>query len=817
MKPLVAELVRAGAEVKGRSVKCPWHDDRHASGSIYQDDAGVWRFKCMVCGVGGDVYDLRAKIDGKPLADVLREAPGRPATQAFKGKGNGKRPPPTVYATLDDAQAAAMVQVQAQARRDGLDSAGVKFSEQWQYTAEFYVARFDLPQIDPDTGKPRKTFRPLSRNGNGWSVADPPGLLPLYGADKLPPTGPVSLVEGERKVDALYKIGVPAVTSAHGAKSPEKSDWRPLAGRELIGLPDSDESGTAYVDKVGGIVTQLSPPATVRVLVLPGLPPKGDVVDFLGPDGPMDGKTEEECRERILELAKDAVPWAPPATQAVTVGATWPDPRSLPDELPAVLPFDYGLLPEAFGPWVQDIAERTQCPPDFPAVGAMVALAGVVGRKIGIRPKRLDDWLVIPNLWGAVIGRPGIMKTPALRQPLRPLQRLEIEAKERFDERAAQYEAAKIVADATRKVREDEIRKAIKDGRNALAIAASIVGAETPAPVRRRYLVNDSTVEKLGEILNENPNGVTTYRDELVGLLRSLDREGQEGARAFYLEAWAGDGRFTYDRIGRGTIDIEATTVSIIGGIQPGRLSEYLRGAVKGGGDDDGLIQRFQLAVWPDVDTGWVNVDRWPDTPARDRAYAVFTRLDGLDPLAAGAEQDEHDPNGIPFLRFTKEAQDVFDGWRAELEKKVRSGDEHPAMEAHLAKYRSLIPSLALLVHLADDQTGPVGLAAVQRAIRWGVYLESHARRMYALAVNPDLAAGKALARRIQAGAVPACFALRDLYRNGWSGLADREDAERAVSLLLDLDWLRQETEATPGRDRKRFFINPKVVKHAPQ
>jgi hypothetical protein len=136
-------------------------------------------------------------------------------------------------------------------------------------------------------------------------------------------------------------------------------------------------------------------------------------------------------------------------------------------------------------------------------------------------------------------------------------------------------------------------------------------------------------------------------------------------------------------------------------------------------------------------------------------------------------------------------------------------------MESHLAKYRSLIPSLALLIHLADGEAGPVGLAAVQRAIHWGEYLESHARRMYALAVNPDLAAGKALARRILAGSVPACFALRDLYRNGWSGLSDREDAERAVSLLLDLDWLRQRTEATPGRDRRRFFVNPKVVKDA--
>jgi putative DNA primase/helicase len=99
--------------------------------------------------------------------------------------------------------------------------------------------------------------------------------------------------------------------------------------------------------------------------------------------------------------------------------APWTDPQPIPNELPPVLPFDYSMLPAAFIPYVTDVAERMQCPPDFPAVAIMVVLAGVVGKKIGIRPKRQDDWLVVPNLWGAVIGRPRIMKTPAIRQPFK--------------------------------------------------------------------------------------------------------------------------------------------------------------------------------------------------------------------------------------------------------------------------------------------------------------------------------------------------------------------------------------------------------------
>lgn len=87
---------------------------------------------------------------------------------------------------------------------------------------------------------------------------------------------------------------------------------------------------------------------------------------------------------------------------------------------------------------------------------------------------------------------------------------------------------------------------------------------------------------------------------------------------------------------------------------------------------------------------------------AKNNAYAVFTRLSDLNPVAVCAERDKLEPDGIPFLRFDSEAHRLFHEWRAALEQKVRSGTEHPAIESHLAKYRSLVPALALLSYLAD-------------------------------------------------------------------------------------------------------------------
>lgn len=500
-----------------------------------------------------------------------------------------------------------------------------------------------------------------------------------------------------------------------------------------------------------------------------------------------------------------------PKTYPTVEDADWPEPTPLPEPMPRVRPLNYDLLPDGLREWIEDISERTQCPPDFPAVGAMVGLASLVGRKIRIRPKRRDDWTVVPNLWGAVVGRPGVMKTPALNAVMTPLRRIEIKAGEEHKSALREHEAAKLVAEIEKKNGLSRIKEAIKNGGDARAVALGVINdtedAETP-PARRRCVTNDSTVEKLGEILADNPNGVLVFRDELTGWLRSLDRDGQEPSRAFYLESWNGDGRYTWDRIGRGTIDIEAAITSVLGGIQPGPLSDYVRSAASDGKGADGLLQRFQLIVWPDISRNWKNIDRWPDTEIKNRAHEIYDRLDALAPDDWGCDCKHGDD--IAFLRFAVDAQERFDEWREQLEMRLRADTEHPAFEAHLSKYRSLIPSLALLCHLVEVASGPVGLDALDRAIRWGEYLESHARRLYGSAINADIESAHALANRIKGGELADGFTLREVYQHHWSGLATRDDARRAADVLIDHDILRDESDSTGGRPKTLHRINPR-------
>jgi hypothetical protein len=497
-------------------------------------------------------------------------------------------------------------------------------------------------------------------------------------------------------------------------------------------------------------------------------------------------------------------------TSSEESSGAWPDSLPLPDPMPSVEGFEPKLLPEAFRPWIADIADRMQCPPDYPAVSVMTGEAAVVGRSVGIRPKRHDDWLVVPNLWGGVAGPPGVMKSPAIQEPLKPIHQLEFDAGRAFEEELKAWKANQRMLHEEEKVVGEKIRKALKDGKREEA--EWLAGSLEPQaePTRQRYVVNDTTVEKLGELLNQNPRGLLLFRDEITGFLRSLEREGHESDRAFYLEAWNGTNRFIYDRIGRGTLTIEAACVSILGSIQPGPLRYYLQGALEGGVRDDGLMPRFQLLVWPDVSADWRNIDRWPDGNAKRRAYEVFTRLGQLSAADIDATCDETF-GGIPYLQFDDAAQEIFTEWRTELERRLRRGEDHDAIIAHLAKYRSLIPSLALLIHLADGGRNPVGKYAIERACAWGDYLESHARRIYSCGLVRDDIAARAMARRIRAGSLPDVFSARDVYRRHWADLGTPEEVKKAADVLVELHWLRRAEEQTGGRPSAVFRVNPKV------
>ena len=513
--------------------------------------------------------------------------------------------------------------------------------------------------------------------------------------------------------------------------------------------------------------------------------------------------TVKRCIDSAIEVV---------ATQAGDTVATgqidmWPEPMPLPDTLPPVMAFDAELLPVALRGWVTDIAHRMQCPADFPAVAALVAISSLIGARAVVQPKARDDWQVVPNLWGMTIGRPGVKKSPALSEALKPLNRLQANE---FELHQTAHDAWELDSKLTAMQGEaNEKRAKTLVAKDPAAARALLEPVDTPAePVARRYIVNDATVEKLGELLTFNPWGTLSYRDELYGLLTSLDKQGQEGSRSFYLQSYDGNQDYTFDRIGRGTLHIPRVCLAMIGGIQPGRVQEYVRGAVAGGSADDGLLQRFGLAVWPDTAGEFVHVDQWPDTPAKQTAWAVFERLAKFE---AASETEPH------VWRFDAAAQALFVEWLVPFETEIRGNELHPAMVSHLAKYRKLIPALALVFALVDtpDSGGVIHETELMRALAWGDYLRTHAERLYCAAVMPETTAAAALLVKIKAGKLQDGFKLKDVQQKGWASLSTTEDVKKAASMLAVYDWLRIETGqvgVAGGRPSETFKIHPRLT-----
>jgi hypothetical protein len=481
----------------------------------------------------------------------------------------------------------------------------------------------------------------------------------------------------------------------------------------------------------------------------------------------------------------------------------WLDPKPLPSNLPTVAAFEPELVPVALRDWVMDIAERMQCPADYIAVSAMVAAGAVVGRKVGIRPQQHTDWVEVPNLWGCVVGRPGVMKSPAMAHALKPLRRL--------DARAADENTAKLAKFNADMEAYKNNRSAARQGARKGAVRPVFDDVEPTPPALKRYVVTDATYEALGVVMADNPNGVMAFRDELVSMLKPLDREENAPARGFFLSAWNGTEGYTFDRIMRGRTHIEACCLGLLGATQPARLTAYLGDAVRGGASDDGFVQRLGLLVWPDVSGDWRDIDREPDAEGRRRAGIVFDRLDALEPANIGADRDDFDP--VAYLRFDPDALAEFRTWRDVLERRLRGGDLHDAMQSHLNKYRGLVPKLSLLFHLINGGAGAVGVPALLTALAWAEYLETHAARAYASVTSAKTSGARTIIAKLKSGALQSPFTARAVHQSNWSGLGDIKDVREALTLLVDFDWLSDEEVSTGGRPTTIYTVNPKVLR----
>jgi putative DNA primase/helicase len=506
---------------------------------------------------------------------------------------------------------------------------------------------------------------------------------------------------------------------------------------------------------------------------------------------------DHHWRELLALLDPAAVSNVTPITSVASASSAWPEPSPLKQELLPVEPFTPDLLPDSIRPFAVDLAKRLETPLDLPGVMAMLTVSGATNRRAFIRPKVNDDgYRIIPNLFGGVIGRPGILKSPVMSATTKPLMELEKEWRAKYAEDLEEYTAK---------------------------CAKLAEGDDKPIkPTMRRLVVHDATWEKYQQLLAENPDGLLMKLDEGTSWLELMERGGREGERQFHLSAWSGDTDVSSDRIGRGNTFVPAACETIILGIQPQRFRDFMSPGEDGVPlDADGLIQRFALLVWPDTDDEYQFVDEKPDEEARRRYALIISRI---------TELTESDP--LEF-RFDDAGQDLFRAFMLANMAQARDRKTPELMAGHMAKYDKAFCAIALLCQLCDRmaaQSSRVGTCTQQkkpaevvvvsyentmRAYRWLEYLSSHARRIYAVAGSPEQLAAEYLSDKIRANAFSSdTVTVREIQQKDWSLLKTPEKIKEACKLLVSANWLRDVSKqpgAKGGRPELRYAINPRV------
>lgn len=254
-------------------------DNKSGSFSI-NTNTGVWADFADSEAKGQDVISLVAYVTNKPqgeafkeLSDLLNYGNGV-ATKANKSATNTRRNSEE-WLHVTPVSPEFVKRCFKKHLKHGLPT----FT--WEYRDAnnqliLKVLRFDK-QID---GKKEKVFAPLALYRNRdtgeikWRWSMPKINRPLYGLHELAkrPKATVVLAEGEKAADAAKALFPSCVcmTWPNGSKSISKTDFTPLARRNIIIWPDNDNAGITCTKELKDLLTSLGA-ASIRIINLDSL------------------------------------------------------------------------------------------------------------------------------------------------------------------------------------------------------------------------------------------------------------------------------------------------------------------------------------------------------------------------------------------------------------------------------------------------------------------------------------------------------------------------------------------------------------------
>lgn len=533
----------------------------------------------------------------------------------------------------------------------------------------------------------------------------------------------VYIVEGEKDVETLVAAGLVATTNAGGsAGSSAFKLWLDyFRNRPVCIIPDNDAPGRKHAERVQEILYPVA--AAVWIVELPKLPPKGDVSDWF--------KINGFGRDELVVFAQAKRPSPPPALPAEVavedpkygMGDAYEGPSALPEqevvEKATWQPFPLDALPGEISAHAEEVGRMLHCDPSYAVLPSLCTMGAAVGNS---RVCRLNDTWIEPSVfWGCLIAEPSSMKSPSSDLATDPAILLS-------DQFAAQNDSAS-------EMYEREFDAWRYNGRFGKTGPSEAETAPPPKkPKCRRFRVEDITVEKLCEMLHDNPKGLFLLRDELGAWFSSFTRYKSGGAGGsdvdFWLEVFRARSKTVDRKSGtRTSLYVPRCATSVYGTLQPGVVGSIFTPDFF----QRGFVARILFAMPPS--SRRVFVEGGIRGYVKEGYHDTFRRLyylDGEQPMLPGGTAN--------FCEFSPEGKEA---WKAFYEKWSERqwgtfgeiGYALAKLEAYCARFAMLYALVDFVnAHIAEERIGAVHVESAFKTVNW---FADEAARLYATVETP--------------------------------------------------------------------------------
>ncbi len=334
-----------------------------------------------------------------------------------------------------------------------------------------------------------------------------------------------------------------------------------------------------------------------------------------------------------------------------------------------MMEFPLDIFPEAIQSYLIQCNTTLNSSIDYMGCSMLWMLSLIVGNSIKVQVK--TGWVEAGILWIALVGRPGVGKTPNINNVIFPLQK------------ANNNEIKKYIDQMDRFKKYQSLDKGQKE-----------VSEEISKPSKTQFIASDITIEALVELHEENKNAVAVFKDELAGWLKDMNKYRAGSDLEFWLSSWSNKGIALNRKTAKSSF-VESPVIPILGGVQPGILNQFYTEENK----DNGFVDRI-LTCFPHLDVEGYN-DNEMDQTALEWFEAFIIKLyRTIKDKVIDYDFDMEIQSLI--AKFSPEAKEQWKRIFNEITEIQNSNDENEYMKSMLPKQKSYIPRFALLIHVLD-------------------------------------------------------------------------------------------------------------------